>query len=93
MQRMLDDLMQQNSGPVPRIPEAEVSPVASGEIAPGPPTGLPDDSLDGAVQVAERKALQRILREQPHATRAEQAASLGVSESRFYKLLRKYHLS
>lgn len=50
------------------------------------------ESLNGAVAGAEREAVERILREHKGATRSRQAGLLGVSESKFYKLLRRYDL-
>jgi transcriptional regulator with GAF, ATPase, and Fis domain len=53
---------------------------------------MPAPSLTGAVADAERVALERILREHKGATRSHQAGILGISESKFYKLLRRYEL-
>jgi transcriptional regulator with GAF, ATPase, and Fis domain len=77
------DTMQRLLAELVSSPEAagtEQGPVASGE------------SLNGAVAGAEREAVERILREHKGATRTRQAGLLGVSESKFYKLLRRYDL-
>ncbi|MCZ6601083.1 MAG: sigma-54-dependent Fis family transcriptional regulator [Acidobacteria bacterium] len=50
-------------------------------------------SLTGAIKEAERETMERILKEHPDLTRIRQAELLGVSESKFYKMLRKFDFS
>ncbi len=50
-------------------------------------------SLTGAIKETEREMVELILKEHPDLTRIRQAELLGVSESKFYKMLRKFDLS